>query len=91
MPQENPSEWHVNEYLIPSEELNDLLVWIEADIKEAWYAHAFNVEEDVLYVVLHGRIFKLPAVKDSRWGAMVEYGKSVGCDPKWTENVPLSV
>ena len=91
MPNENPPEWNVNEYLIPYKDLVDVLPWIEADIKEAWYAHAFNTEEDVLFVVLHGRSFRLPTIRDSRWDAMVEYGKCVGCDPKWTENVPLSV
>ena len=91
MPNENPTVWHVNEYLIPHDALIDLLPWLEADINERWYAHAFNIEEDLLYVVLHDKSFKLPTIRDSTWDKMIEYGKTVGCDPRWTENVPLSV
>lgn len=91
IPDENPPEWHVNEYLIPHGALVELLLWIEADIKEKWYAHAFNIEENVLYVVLHGKSFRLPTIRDSSWDAMITYGKEVRCDPKWTENIPLRV
>ncbi len=91
VPNEEPPVWHANEYLIPYDALIDLLPWLEADVKDSWYAHAFNIEKDVLYVVLHDKSFKLPTIRDSRWDVMIEYGKRVGCDPKWTENVPLGV
>jgi hypothetical protein len=91
VPYEEPPVWHVNEYSIPLDRLEALLPLLTASIKAGWYAHAFNVDEARLIVILKGKSFVLPTVRDSSWQPMIDYGKSVGCDPQWTENIPLSV
>jgi hypothetical protein len=91
MPDEDPPLWHVNEYIIPRLRLFELLPELEREIRKGWYLHAFNVEEDTLVVVLHGRSFTLPTVRDSSWDEMIEYGESVGCAAKWTGTIPLRV
>ncbi len=91
MPNEGPAEWHVNEYLIPGGELAKLLPELERHVRKGWYIHAFNIEEKALIVILHGKSFRLPLVRDSSWDQMIQYGKTVQCETKWTENIPLRV
>lgn len=91
VPDEVPSVWHVYEYHIPHGILKDLLPELENQVKSEWYIHAFNIHDDVLYVVLKGKSFRLQTNKDSGWDEMIEYGEKVGCRSKWTRNIPLSV
>ena len=93
--QEVPDEpellWHVRQYAIPRDQLRSLLPRLAEAIKPGWYIHLFNIADNVLYVVLRGRFFKLPTRRDESWEPMITYGQNVGLARKWTENVPLRV
>lgn len=83
--------WHIRQYEVPRHKVASLLPQLAAAIKPGWYIHLFNIEDGILYVVLKGRSFKLPAKRDERWEEMIAYGQSVGLNRKWTQNVPLKV
>ena len=42
---ENPPEWHVNEYHIPKIEFQKIIPELEKQMKKEWYIHAFNLDE----------------------------------------------
>jgi hypothetical protein len=91
LPDEEPDIWHVNEYHIIESDLISLLPKMIENIKEGWYIHAFNIEANKLYVVLKGKYFVLPTKKDNSWDEMIMYADSVGCEERWTKNIPLRV
>ena len=91
LPDEEPDIWHINEYHIPEAALTSLIPELKKNIKEGWYIHAFNIEARKLHVVLKGKNFLLPTKKDDSWDVMISYGQSVGCESRWTKNIPLSV
>ncbi len=89
MPLEEEQLWHVREYHIPAEQLESTMQMLEGAIKKGWYIHIFNMTDEVLIVVLHGKIFKLPLQKNEDWELMIAYGITVGVERKWTEHIPV--
>lgn len=81
--------WHIGEYHILESELTDLLPELEKQVQPAWYIHAFN--EDSLFVVLHGKSFKISPIKDDSWNDMITYGLSVNVERHYLETIPLHV
>lgn len=82
--------WHVNEYHIDDDKIQDILDLLKVNIKETWYIHAFS--EKVLYVVLYGKWFKLSLYRDETWEEMIDYGSSVAkVDRQYIENIPLYI
>ena len=91
MPKEEPDTWHVHEYHLPENDLQLLIPELMQHTKEGWYSHAFNIDSGKLYVILKGKSFILPTVRDDSWDEMIAYGESVGCESRWTKNIPLRV
>jgi hypothetical protein len=91
MPEDTEKIWHINEYHLPKGIIETVCSRLQKLIKKSWYIHAFNEQENVMYVVLRNKYFKLPVRKDESWEEMIEYGLSVGIERKWTENIPASV
>jgi len=91
MPSEEPDTWHIHEYHLPEADLELLIPDLQQHTKEGWYSHAFNIERSKLYVILKGKSFILPTEKDGSWDEMISYGESVGCESRWTKNIPLRV
>lgn len=89
MPMDEAPVWHIREYHIPSDELAHTIQVLEKAIKPGWYVHLFNMAEDILYVILSGKSFRLPLERDEQWDTMIEYGLTVGVERKWTENIPV--
>lgn len=91
MSDEPEGVWHINQYGLPELELQALLPALAGAVRPGWYIHAFDAAAGVLYVVLRGRWFRLPAVRDASWDAMIDYGLTVGVERRWTERIPLRV
>lgn len=89
MPIEEEPVWHIREYRGPANQLERTIQMLESSIKPGWYIHLFNTAGQVLYVVLHGKSFRLPLQRDERWEPMIAYALTVGVDRKWTENIPV--
>lgn len=90
-PDEEPDTWHLHEYHFPEADLERFIPELQRNIKEGWYIHAFNVDTRKLHVILKGKSFLLPTEKDDSWDKMISYGESVGCEARWTANIPLRV
>lgn len=91
MPDEVEKVWHIHEYELPSNILLEVFSSLQEVIKAEWYIHTFNEEENVLYVILKGKYFKLPCQRDESWEKMISYGLTVSVDRRWTENIPMGV
>ena len=81
--------WHINEYHVPDEDINDLISILEQQVKLTWYIHAFNDEK--LIVIFRDKSFHISLYKDDTWSAMIEYGDTVKVDRRYSESIPLSV
>ena len=90
-PDEELDTWHIHEYHFPEADLQRFIPELQRNIKEGWYVHAFNVDTGRLYDILKGKSFLLPTEKDDSWDEMISYGESVGCEARWTANIPLRV
>lgn len=89
MPMDEIPIWHIREYHVPAAQLQDTMQLLESAIKPGWYIHFFNMADEILYVVLHGKSFKLPLQRDERWEAMIAYGLTFGVERRWTEHIPI--
>lgn len=67
-----------------------MLSFLQNEIKPTWYIHAFSDKK--LYVVLRGKFFELPLLRDEKWNEMIEYGiKYAEVERSYSENVPLYI
>lgn len=90
VPEDECPIWHTNEYCVPEELLKDILDVLKDSIKKTWYIHAFNDRN--LFVVLRGKWFEIPQVRDQLWNEMIEYGVNVaGVERCYLETIPLHV
>jgi len=82
--------WHINEYHVPDENIEELLNILKEEVKLTWYVHAFNNKK--LYVVLPGKFFSISLLRDDTWNEMIEYGvKVANVDRDFLETIPLDV
>ena len=82
--------WHINEYHVPDEKIEELLNILKDEVKLTWYVHAFN--DSQLYVVLPGKFFSISLLRDDTWNEMIEYGvKVANVERLFLENVPLNI
>ena len=88
-PEDVVAVWHINEYHVPEEDMVGLLPVLEAQVKQTWYAHAFD--EHTLFVILKGRSFAISPHRDATWDEMIQYGESVDVERRYLENISLSV
>ena len=85
-----PSLWHIARYRLPHEAVQRLTPKLKDNIQDnAWYVHFYSETTDELYVILSGKVFKLPKHRDSTWDEMITYGESVGVGRRWTERIPV--
>jgi len=85
-----PSLWHIGRYRLPLDQVLKLILRLEKNINNgAWYVHFYSDTTDELYVVLSGRIFKLPKHRDVSWNEMIAYGEKIGVGRRWTEHIPV--
>lgn len=82
--------WHINEYHVPDDLIEELLYKLKDEIKLSWYIHAFNDKQ--LFVVLHGKYFAISLYRDDTWDEMIEYGTNMANVRRhFLESIPLSV
>lgn len=89
LPTDEEPIWHIREYHVPANHLPATMHVLEGAIKPGWYLHFVNIPEEILYVILSGKTFKLPLQRNECWEPMIVYGISVGVEREWTENIPV--
>ena len=89
IPDDSLPIWHINEYLVPDDNLSDFLPVLKARIMPTWFASAYN--DDQLIITFRGRSFRLPKEKNARWEPMLTYGESVGVEKRYLEDLPKYV
>lgn len=90
VPEDEVPVWHTNEYHVPEDKIEKILLILVDSIKLTWYIHAFNNEK--LYVVLKDRCFLISQHRDNSWDEMIEYGvKFAQVERRFLENIPLHV
>jgi hypothetical protein len=82
--------WHTNEYHVPDNTIEEILLFLAPEVKLTWYIHAFS--EDKLYVVLKDKIFDISPSKDETWDEMIKYGiEYARVEACFLEKIPLYV
>lgn len=90
LPDDEYPTWHINEYHVPDEEIEELLYILKEEVKLTWYIHAFSHNQ--LYVVLPGKFFSISLLRDDTWNEMIQYGVKVGnVERHFLENIPLHI
>lgn len=90
IPEDEYTSWHVNEYHVPDEKIEELLNILKEELRLTWYSHAFS--DTQLYVVFQGKFFSISMLKDDTWIEMIEYGVSTAnVERNYLENVPLHI
>nr|WP_294486934.1 hypothetical protein [uncultured Anaerosporobacter sp.] len=90
VPDDEYPTWHINEYHVSDENIEELLNILKDDVKLTWYVHAFS--DNQLYVVLPGKFFSISLLRDDTWNEMIEYGvKVANVEREFLEYVPLHV
>jgi len=92
VPEREEKTWHIKKYKFPKDEVEEIIHKLVDTIKKEEFVHMFNKEDDVLFIVMKNRFFKLPLKKrDESWKEMEEYGEKMGVERRVVENVPLEV
>lgn len=82
--------WHINEYHVANDKIEDIADMLKQHIKETWYCHAFN--DEGLIVVLKGKWFEISLERDETWDEMIEYGVVVAnVERCYLETIPLHI
>ncbi|MCL2199716.1 MAG: hypothetical protein FWB80_12415 [Defluviitaleaceae bacterium] len=81
--------WHVNEYHVSDEKIDEVAELLARETKLTWYAHAFN--DDVLVVILKGKAFRVAPHRDETWEEMLTYAEGVKVEKRYIESIPLGV
>ena len=90
VPEDESPVWHINEYHVPAELIEEILEKIKEHVKTTWYCHAFNNE--TLLVILKGKWFNISLKKDETWNEMIEYGVAVAnVERSYLETIPLHI
>lgn len=90
VPEDEFPIWHINEYHVSADKMDEILDMLKEKIKVTWYSHAFNAEK--LYVVFSGKYFTISPEKDQTWNDMMEYGASVAkVERSFLETIPLHI
>lgn len=90
VPEDEYPIWHINEYHIPDNRIDELLDSLKEEVKLTWYIHAFS--DSQLYVVLPGKFFAISLLRDDTWNEMIEYGVNVAnVERYFLENVTLHI
>jgi len=90
VPEDDCPIWHTNEYHVEEDKICELLDMLKDVLKMTWYIHAFN--EEKLYVVLSGKLFKIALHKDESWNEMIEYGVNhAKVERRFLESIPLHI
>lgn len=90
VPEDEYPIWHINEYQVPEDKIEEVLNVLRIHIKPTWYIHAFN--ERRLYVVLIEKYFEIALYKDETWDEMIDYGVTVAeVERQYLENIPLYI
>ena len=90
MPEDVYPIWHINEYHVPDEKIEEILNVLKEDIKQSWYIHAFSDRQ--LFVVMRGRYFEISLQRDNTWDEMIQYGiEKAKIERHFIENIPLEV
>jgi len=88
-PSETEKIWHIRRYLLPRPIVVKILPMLETSIKHGWYIHFFSKNENELIIIMKNKSFIIHKVKDNSWEKMIEYGETIGCGRRWTENIPI--
>jgi len=92
MPDEKISHWNIYRYRLPRDEVMRITPLLERSLSdEEWYIHFFNEQQNEMFVILKGRTFHLPKIKDESWNEMINYGESIGVSRRWTESIPIKL
>lgn len=82
--------WHINEYRVPEDEIENIVDMLKEHVKETWYCHAFSGEK--MFVVLTGKWFQITLKRDEAWDEMIEYGvHEAKVEREYLETIPLHI
>lgn len=82
--------WHINEYHVPDEKIEELLNVLKDKVKLSWYIHAFS--DSKLFVVFRDKYFAISLRRDNTWDEMIKYGvETANVERHFLEDVPLHV
>lgn len=90
VPEDECPVWHINEYHVVENAIENIADMLKKHIKETWYCHAFGDEK--MFVVLAGRWFPISLKRDETWDEMIEYGVCVAkVERGYLETIPLHI
>lgn len=90
VPEDECPVWHINEYHVAENAIENIANMLKNHIKETWYCHAFSDKN--LLVVLKGKWFEISLNRDETWDEMIEYGVVVANVNKcYLETIPLHI
>lgn len=90
MPNESVPVWNIYRYRLPRAEVQSIRPVLESSfVNGEWYIHFFSEVGEELFVIMKGRSFLLPKVRNHEWDEMIQYGESVGVGRRWTESIPV--
>jgi hypothetical protein len=85
--------WHSFEIVVENRQINDVTKLLSRQMKPKWYAHFWD--NRVLYVVLPGKVFKIPREKEWKSAEYIEckdYAMKQGVEERyldfWIEEKP---
>lgn len=90
VPEDECPLWHINEYHVPENKIEQVADILKSHVKETWYIHAFNDKN--LFVVLKGKWFEISLAKDESWNEMITYGvEHAKVEREYLETIPLHI
>jgi hypothetical protein len=78
--------WHTRWYQLDQPHLERRLPALAAAMRRNWYAHFWR--EELLCVILPGRVFWLDAGDQAARAELIAYGETVGVGRRWTSSIP---
>lgn len=90
VPEDEYPTWHINEYHVDGEKMEEVADLLKKHIKETWYGHAFSNEQ--LLVILKDKWFKISLKRDETWDEMIQYGmEHAKVERCYLESIPLHI
>ena len=82
--------WHINEYQVSDNQIENIVEILKQHIKATWYSHAFS--DKSLFVILSKKWFEISLKRDETWDEMIKYGiNNAKVERCYLESIPLHI